>query len=61
MAKNGHIYSFDSQQNVTFPAQVKATTFNGNATTATTATTATVAQSINASRATKSILTIAAE
>lgn len=61
MAKNGHIYSFDSQQNVTFPAQVKATTFNGNATTATTATTATVAQSTNASRATKSILTIAAE
>jgi hypothetical protein len=55
MAKNGHIYSFDSQQNVTFPAQVKATTFNGNATTAT------VAQSTNASRATKSILTIAAE
>lgn len=61
MAKNGHIYSFDSQQNVTFPAQVKATTFNGNATTATTATTATVAQSTKASRATKSILTIAAE
>lgn len=55
MAKNGHIYSFDSQQNVIFPAQVKATTFNGNATTAT------VAQSTNASRATKSILTIAAE
>ena len=55
MAKNGHIYSFDSQQNVRFPAQVKATTFNGNATTAT------VAQSTNASRATKSILTIAAE
>ena len=58
MAKNGHIYSFDSQQNVIFPAQVKATTFNGNATTATTAT---VAQSTNASRAAKSIFTIAAE
>lgn len=55
MAKNGHIYSFDGQQNVTFPAQVQATTFNGNATTAS------VAQSANASRATKSILTIAAE
>lgn len=55
MAKNGHIYTYDGEQNVTFPAQVKATTFNGNATTAT------VAQSTSASRAAKSIFTIAAE
>lgn len=42
MAKNGHIYSYDSSQNTTFPANVTATTFvgdlSGNATTATTAT-----------------------
>lgn len=42
MAKTGHIYSYDSSQNATFPANVTATTFvgalNGNATTATTAT-----------------------
>lgn len=42
MAKTGHIYSYDSSQNATFPANVTATTFvgalSGNATTATTAT-----------------------
>lgn len=41
MAKTGHIYSYDSSQNVTFPAKVTGTTFvgalSGNATTATTA------------------------
>lgn len=39
MAKTGHIYSYDSSQNTTFPANVTATTFvgalNGNAATAT--------------------------
>lgn len=35
MAKTGHIYSYDNFQNVTFPAQVTATAFNGNATSAT--------------------------
>lgn len=34
MAKTGHIYSFDENQNATFPAQVTATQFNGKATTA---------------------------
>ena len=42
MAKTGHIYTYDSSQNTTFPANVTATTFvgalSGNATTATTAT-----------------------
>ena len=42
MAKTGHIYTYDSSQNTTFPANVTATNFvgalNGNATTATTAT-----------------------
>lgn len=42
MAKTGHIYSYDSSQNATFPANITATTFigalSGNATTATTAT-----------------------
>lgn len=42
MAKTGHIYSYDSSQNTTFPANVTANTFvgalSGNATTATTAT-----------------------
>lgn len=41
MAKTGHIYTYDSSQNTTFPAKVTATTFvgalSGNATTATTA------------------------
>lgn len=41
MAKTGHIYTYDSSQNTTFPANVTATTFvgalSGNATTATTA------------------------
>lgn len=32
MAKNGHLYSYDSNQNATFPAQITATQFNGNAT-----------------------------
>ena len=35
MAKTGHLYSYDSLQNATFPAQVTATAFNGNATSAT--------------------------
>ena len=39
MAKTGHIYTYDSSQNTTFPANVTATTFvgalSGNATTAT--------------------------
>ena len=42
LMKNDHLYSFDSEQNATFPAQVTATQFNGalsgNATTATKAT-----------------------
>ena len=42
MAKTGHIYTYDSSQNTTFPANVTATTFvgalSGNASTATTAT-----------------------
>lgn len=42
MAKTGHIYTYDSSQNTTFPANVTATTFvgalSGNANTATTAT-----------------------
>ena len=42
MAKTGHVYTYDSSQNTTFPAKVTATTFvgalSGNATTATTAT-----------------------
>lgn len=29
MAKTGHIYTYDSSQNTTFPANVSATTFNG--------------------------------
>lgn len=37
MAKNGHLYSYDSNQNATFPAQITATQFNGNATSATSA------------------------
>ena len=32
MAKDGHLYSYDSNQNATFPAQVTATQFNGTAT-----------------------------
>lgn len=39
MAKTGHLYSYDSSQNATFPASLTATTFvgnlSGNATTAT--------------------------
>ena len=35
MAKHGHLYSYDYQQNATFPAQVTATQFNGLATKAT--------------------------
>lgn len=42
MSKTGHIYTYDSSQNTTFPANVIATTFigalSGNANTATTAT-----------------------
>ena len=32
MAKTGHMYTYDYAQNVTFPAKVTATTFNGKAT-----------------------------
>ena len=32
MAKYGHVYSYDASQNVTFPANVTADTFNGTAT-----------------------------
>lgn len=35
MADNGHLYSYDCYQNATFPANVTATNFIGNATTAT--------------------------
>ena len=38
MAKTGHLYSYDADQNATFPAQITATQFNGNATTATSST-----------------------
>lgn len=42
MGETGHLYSYDSSQNATFPANVTATTFvgalSGNATTSTTAT-----------------------
>lgn len=41
MARTGHIYNWDSQQNVSFPAAVTATTFNGKATSASIADTAT--------------------
>ena len=32
MAKTGHLYSYDNDQNATFPAQITATQFNGKAT-----------------------------
>ena len=35
MAKTGHLYTYDSSQNATFPAEVTATSFNGVATNAT--------------------------
>lgn len=35
LGKNDHIYSYNASQNVTFPAKVTATAFNGNATSAT--------------------------
>ncbi len=38
MATTGHLYSYDSLQNAIFPAQITATAFNGNATSATKAT-----------------------
>lgn len=38
MAKYGRIYTYDYAQNVTFPAKVSATSFDGNATSATKAT-----------------------
>lgn len=42
MAKTGHLYAYDANQNATFPAQITATQFNGalsgNASTATKAT-----------------------
>lgn len=34
MARDGHLYSYDNAQNATFPAQITATAFNGNATSA---------------------------
>lgn len=37
MANTGHIYSWDYQQNVFFPASVSATSFSGNASSASTA------------------------
>ena len=37
-AKTGHIYTFDANQNTTFPAKVTASSFEGNATSATKAT-----------------------
>lgn len=37
MARTGHLYSYDNGQNATFPAQVTATAFNGNATSSTNA------------------------
>lgn len=47
MSRNGHMYSYDNSQNVTFPANVTATKFigplQGNADTATSATSATTA------------------
>lgn len=52
MAKTGHLYTFDTAQNATFPANVTATSFtgalSGNATSATTATTATTANKTKA-------------
>ena len=38
MARDGHLYNYDNDQNATFPAQITATQFNGNATSATKAT-----------------------
>lgn len=35
MAKTGHIYTYDANQNATFPAKVTASSFEGNATSAT--------------------------
>ena len=50
MAKDGHLYSYDSSQNATFPASVTATNFigtlEGNAATATSATNATSANKV---------------
>ena len=40
MVSKNHLYTWDTSFNATFPAQITATQFNGNATTATTATTA---------------------
>lgn len=41
MSDNGHLYKYDSNENAIFPAQVTATQFNGNASTASSATKAT--------------------
>ena len=38
LMKNDHLYTWDASQNATFPAQITATQFNGNATSATKAT-----------------------
>ena len=35
LARDGHLYSYDNSQNATFPAEITATKFNGNATSAT--------------------------
>lgn len=48
MAKTGLIYSYDSNKNVTFPAKLTASAFDGNATSATSATKATNDASGNA-------------
>lgn len=48
MAKSGHLYTYDSSKNATFPAKVTATSFSGSLTgNATTATTLQTARSIN--------------
>lgn len=60
MAYNNHLYSFDYAQNAFFPAQVTATKFNGNATSADKATNATQDASgnvITSTYATKNELT----
>lgn len=51
MAKTGHIYNWDANQNVAFPAQVTATQFNGKATSAGSADTATNVSVTNATAA----------
>lgn len=47
MAKTGRIYTYDANKNVTFPANVTATSFSGNASSATKATQDSAGQQIN--------------